>query len=218
MLISGKGKYFSVFGCISKNFPENIFWCLEKKKENTNPRKISSTIAISRSMARVHDGAISRRRSRSEARAHDSASSRRRDLAIAILRCRSRDRATWSSDWRSSPPEARTRDRRRLEINWLFGFFSSLARARSLSLSLSFSGNALKWKWWEKIISGSKVKILVNRKSFSGKYHFPWQSNMRKRVKMISWNHFHPKQTHPKISKLSSSNAKNKEHLFFLIY
>ena len=46
ILISGKGKYFSVFGCISKNFPENIFWCLAKKKENTNPRKISSTIAI----------------------------------------------------------------------------------------------------------------------------------------------------------------------------
>ena len=45
-IFSGKGKYFSVFGCISKNFPENIFWCLEKKKENTNPRKIPSTIAI----------------------------------------------------------------------------------------------------------------------------------------------------------------------------
>ena len=28
-----------VFGCISKNFPENIFWCLEEKKENTNPEK-----------------------------------------------------------------------------------------------------------------------------------------------------------------------------------
>ena len=27
-----------VFGCISKNFPENIFWCLEKKKENTNQK------------------------------------------------------------------------------------------------------------------------------------------------------------------------------------
>ena len=39
MLISGKGKCFHVFGCISKNFPENIFWCLEKKKENTNPEK-----------------------------------------------------------------------------------------------------------------------------------------------------------------------------------
>ena len=38
MLISRKGKYFHVLGCISKNFPENIFWCLEKK-ENTNPEK-----------------------------------------------------------------------------------------------------------------------------------------------------------------------------------
>ena len=34
-----KGKCFHVFGCISKNFPKNIFWCLEKKKENTNPEK-----------------------------------------------------------------------------------------------------------------------------------------------------------------------------------
>ena len=39
MLISEKGKYFSVFGCISKKFPENILLCLEKKKENTNPEK-----------------------------------------------------------------------------------------------------------------------------------------------------------------------------------
>ena len=30
-----------VFGCISKNFPENIFWCLEKKKENTNQKNTS---------------------------------------------------------------------------------------------------------------------------------------------------------------------------------
>ena len=208
MLISGKGKYFSVFGCISKNFPENIFWCLEKKKENTNPRKISSTIAIwDRDLA----GAMSRRRSRSRdqrrelatARSRDRseiAISRRRDLAPSIAiwgassRSRScdsarsqssRDRAAWSSDWRSAPPGDR------LTVWFLL---LSLARA----LSLSFSGNALKWKWEEKIISGSKVKILVNRKSFSGKYHFLWQPNMRKRVKMISWNHFHPKQTHPK--------------------
>ena len=38
MLISRKGKCFHVFGCISKNFSENIFWCLEKKKENTNQK------------------------------------------------------------------------------------------------------------------------------------------------------------------------------------
>ena len=34
-----KGKCFHVFGCISKNFPKKIFWCLEKKKEKTNPEK-----------------------------------------------------------------------------------------------------------------------------------------------------------------------------------
>ena len=42
MLISGKGKYFHVFGCILKNFPKNIFWCLvfgkegKHKSENTS--------------------------------------------------------------------------------------------------------------------------------------------------------------------------------------
>ena len=48
MLISGKGKYFHVFGCILKIFSENIFWCLvfgkeegKHKSENTshNPEK-----------------------------------------------------------------------------------------------------------------------------------------------------------------------------------
>ena len=32
-----------VFSCISKNFPENIFWCLEKKKENTNQKMQNNT-------------------------------------------------------------------------------------------------------------------------------------------------------------------------------
>ena len=150
MLISGKGKYFSVFGCISKNFPDNIFWCLEKKKENTNPRKISSTIAISLAWSRDQrrelatarsrdrsEIAISHRRSRSEI-AIWGASWRRREIAPSIVRSRSsRDHAAWSSDWRSAAPEARTGDRRRLEIDWLFGFFSSLARVRALSFSLS---------------------------------------------------------------------------------
>ena len=37
--ISEKGKCFHVFSCISKKFLKNIFWCLEKKKEKTNPEK-----------------------------------------------------------------------------------------------------------------------------------------------------------------------------------
>ena len=86
MLISGKGKYFHVFGCILKNFSKNIFWCLEKKKENTNlekhkpqPKKNSSTVQIL-PLGSLAD-AISRRRD------HDQ----RRDLAMA------RSRSSFSS-------------------------------------------------------------------------------------------------------------------------
>ena len=32
-----------VFDCIAKNFPKNIFWCLEKKKENTNQKMQNNT-------------------------------------------------------------------------------------------------------------------------------------------------------------------------------
>ena len=153
MLISGKGKYFSVFGCISKNFPENIFWCLEKKKEKTNPRKISSTIAIrdrdlagaiSQSTARARDGAISRSTRRelvidaSRDRAVDRSLGRRRDRDLATARDRTVDReiviftaivgleidAAWSSE---SAGNRRTN----------CSVSSPLARALSLSLSLS---------------------------------------------------------------------------------
>ena len=105
MLISGKGKYFHVFGCISKNFPENIFWCLEKKKENTNKKTQATTQkkkiindengsspttapARSRSMARSRslllreiaiDGAISQRQDRDRRRDHDLVKRRSRD-------------------------------------------------------------------------------------------------------------------------------------------
>ena len=66
---------------------------------------------------------------------------RQREIAPSIARSRSSwDRAV-DRDLRG---DRRTGDRRRLELrvrrrssDWLFGFFSSLARARSLSLSLS---------------------------------------------------------------------------------
>ena len=32
-----------VFGCIAKNFPENIFWCLKKKMENSNQKMQNNT-------------------------------------------------------------------------------------------------------------------------------------------------------------------------------
>ena len=42
-VIFRNGKCFHVFGCISKYFSKNIFWCLEKKlekkKEEAKPRK-----------------------------------------------------------------------------------------------------------------------------------------------------------------------------------
>ena len=147
MLISGKGKYFHVFGCISKNFPENIFWCLEKKKENTNPekhkpqpRKNSSTTTNSvrrprrRSRSKIAiDGAISRRRDRDRRiflsdlaiflDRSSSGISRRRDLAKARSRSTARSRRHEIS---TNGAISRRRDRVRR--------FSSRARAFSLSL------------------------------------------------------------------------------------
>ena len=78
-----------VFGCISKNFPENIFWCLEKKKDNTNPEKHKPQ---------------PRKKSRSTAREEDPRSrSTLRKIApsIAISRkSRDRDRAVDRDQWR----------------------------------------------------------------------------------------------------------------------
>ena len=64
------------------------------------------------------------------------------------------------------------------------------------SLSLSLSGSDLKWKWGGKMISRLKVKILVNQKSFFGRWYFPWLPNTPVLWKMISENNFHPIQTH----------------------
>ena len=151
MLISGKGKYFYVFGCFSKNFPENIFWCLEKKKEKTNPRKISSTIVIrdrdlagtiSRSTARARDGAIS---VEGEI-AINCAISQRWDCDQRFARSRrwswSRSKARSRSTARScdsARSRRRSRDRDLRGDRWTDCSISSpLARARSLSLSFFF--------------------------------------------------------------------------------
>ena len=128
-----------VFGCISKNFPENIFWCLEKKKENTNPekhkpqpRKKSSTTTLN-SVRRL------RRRSRSEIAIDGAiAISRRRDRdlrkfapSIAILiRCdlaKARSRSTARS--RSS----RDHDLREIAPSIAISIRCDLAKARSRS-------------------------------------------------------------------------------------
>ena len=167
MLISGKGKCFHVFGCISKNFPENIFWCLEKKKENTNPEKhkpqprssptTAPSIAIrdrdrrrdrnlaffarSRSTARSREGEIAIfARSRSTARSRE-ASIAISDLPLSPTYAISRStlhEIVINGDWNVC---RRDRDWRGLELGVrrrLSDCASSHARARSLSLCKIF--------------------------------------------------------------------------------
>ena len=151
-----KGKCFHVFGCILKKFSKNIFWCLEKKKEKTNPEKKSSTIdarlgstarcfassspTTAQSIAiqdRDLPGAISWRRDLNlHEIAIDSAISRRHDLA---------KRRSWSRIavvGLELVRLARTRARSSPAIVGLTGARSS-PLARSLSLSLFF------WKYFE---------------------------------------------------------------------
>ena len=135
MLISGKEKCFHVFGCISKNFPKNIFWCLEKKKENTKPQPRKKNHQRSQ-----HKIAITAR-SRSEiAMAPD----RDRRRAIAITGSRWRQIAIdWIFSSRDGAVDGERWDRDgavglELELAISDWIFSSRARALSLSLSLIF--------------------------------------------------------------------------------
>ena len=176
-----------VFGCISKNFPENIFWCLEMKKENTNPekhkpqpRKKSSTTTLNsvrrprcRSRSEIAiDGAISRSVDRDLG---SSSLAYIRDLAPSIA---INGAISW---WRD-------RDQQRLEClparsrhwSWLeclpliaIGMFAgnwrSRSRACALSLSLSLShfpeilwreNKGVKWFPWSKaFFFGQQISI-----------------------------------------------------------
>ena len=76
MLISGKGKYFSVFGCISKNF---LVFGKEKGKHKPKKNTINERDLRSRSRDQRRELATARDRDRSEI-----ATSRRRDLAPSI--------------------------------------------------------------------------------------------------------------------------------------
>ena len=87
-----------MFGCISKYFSKNIFWCLEKKlkkkKEEAKPRK-------TRTYLEEH-GTISRSTARSRITISANGASRDRDLDGVISRsvdrerCFARDRAARS--------------------------------------------------------------------------------------------------------------------------
>ena len=162
MLTFGKRKCFHVFGCISKNFLENIFWCLEKKKENTNPEKHKPQ---PRSSPTTNPVRRPRRRSRSTARSRKASITISdlplSDLAIEASRDRAVDRdldPVRSRDGEIAINGAisrrRDRDQRRLEclparsrsartgarsspaIVGLIGMFLLLSHAHALSLSL----------------------------------------------------------------------------------
>ena len=97
-----------------------------------------------------------------------SSNERRVRSSIAALDRRSRScTAVRSSDERRDRRSCRSSAWRGAIVP--LSLWSGLSLLSSLSLSLSFSGSELKWKWGEKFISGSKVKFVVNRKSFSGK-------------------------------------------------
>ena len=130
-----KGKYFHVFGYISKNFLKNIFWCLEKKKEKTNQtnpeegRRDSTAIveiAINGAIASLVDrrAVQSRRRSQSIATSDDD----RRSRSTSVLVGRSH---------RSSI--APLVNRRARSSNDRAAHRSVLSDLGSLSLSLSLS-------------------------------------------------------------------------------
>ena len=147
MLISGKGKCFHVFGCISKNFPKNIFWCLEKKKENINPENTSHNSEKKKSSTtKMFPVRRPRRRSRFEIAINGAIAISDRDraddrdieleLELAI--------SDWS--WSSRRLRGRRIGAREIDANWSSEFagdrrtdwiFSSRARTLSLSLSLS---------------------------------------------------------------------------------
>ena len=170
-----------VFGCISKNFPKNIFWCLEKKKENTNPEKhkpqprsrrptTAPSIAI---QDRNHDLAFFTR-SRLTARSREASTviSIRCDLSKARSRRQRSRSGAISRRWdRDLDPVARSR-------STTTGMFAgeitigadwrSRSRVRSLSLShfpeiLWREIRSVKWFPW------SKAFFFYQRISISGK-------------------------------------------------
>ena len=138
-----KGKYFHVFGYISKKFLKNIFWRLEKKKEKTNQtnpeegwrdRTAIVEIAIDGTIAPLADRP--RRRSRSRRSTSGDDRTARRSTSGAI-----------------TPSIAIYRNERRRSTSALVGrsHCSSIAPLVdrcspiwALSLSLSLSGNELK--------------------------------------------------------------------------
>ena len=121
-----KGKYFHVFGYISKNFLKNILCCLEKKKEKTNqtnPEEGRRDHAVNRDLSQ-------------QAATIDDCDRRARSLDDRTAR-RSR---RWSIDERARQTIAPLVDR--CSPIWALSspsLSSDLGSLLSLSLSLSLS-------------------------------------------------------------------------------
>ena len=216
MLFSGKENVFMCLVAFQKIFWKIFFgvWRRRRKRQTQMKEKTARlhrssppSIAISPIVAAV-DRDLANRRS------HSSSIDERCDHVVdcdlprrvTIAIDEQRDRWARSLDDRTArrtiaPLVRRSHrlsiDERRDRQSMLSDLGSLFSLSLSLSLSLSFSGNDLKWKWGCKIIFGSKVKISVNRKPFSGKWNLPLLPNTWVWGKMISWNHFPPKQTHP---------------------
>ena len=92
-----KGKCFHVFGCISKKFPKNIFWCLEKKEktnlekygQNPDWRSTLDWVWCTASLREIAiDGAISQSIDRDLAKHHTDRDWREREIAMDGARSR----------------------------------------------------------------------------------------------------------------------------------
>ena len=96
MLISRKGKYFHVFGCISKNFPENIFWVWKRRRKTQIQKNTSHNPEKNHQQRQIQsdDRAVDRDllpssrdcdRRRDLVKARSRSTTRSREALIAIL-------------------------------------------------------------------------------------------------------------------------------------
>ena len=123
-----KGKYFYVFGCISKNFPKNIFWCLENATRKKTKLEKQTQHPDWRSRSTGFDGTLQsddRAINRDLAKHRAGCDWREGEFAIS-----DRDRRRWCL--RTTPTGAWTCERR-----WL-GLCLPLALSLSLPLRNSF--------------------------------------------------------------------------------
>ena len=158
---------------------------IKTQQNASNQAKETKTQQKKMNQRRATSGAIAVRRATSGAMS-DERRAVRSSIDERACQTRTAHRSRCSSiDKRCDRPTSGVIDDRCSPILALSSLTLSLIWALS-SLSLSFSENELKWKWWWKIISGSNVKISVNRKLFSRKWNLLSLPNAWVWGKMIS--------------------------------